>query len=63
MLKLVLPSEKELLLTYIITEDEYIGVMANAAKLKPIAAAMAADKITTHALCQTTLITCHMSIT
>ena len=39
MLKLVLPREKELLFTYSMMEEEYVGVMTKADRENPITAA------------------------
>jgi hypothetical protein len=63
MLKPKSPTLNELLLTYSIIEEEYVGEIKNAAKEKPIAATRILTTATTHTLRHTTLTICDRSTT
>ena len=56
------PKEKELLLTYNIIEDEYLGAITKEAIEKPMDAARMPARIITHTLRHNTLIICNKSI-
>ena len=61
-LKLVLPSENELLLTYNFTYDEYVGAIAKAAIEKPIIATNKPHNPINHTRLQSDFNICDTSI-